>query len=663
MADSTHALDQHALLFQPYRLAGQTLKNRLAALPLFTGYAYTDGHVSPLLLEHYWRLAGSGAGLVVVGNVAVAPDGVTAPNNLRLDKDEFVPGLARLARVLRDAGAVSCAQLNHAGRFARTEAPLMPAPMDATHLAFDMTSLKAFMESFPLEERFGLTWMVMRKAASWQAGMSREQRQDVIRAFAQAAARAVAAGFDMVELHGATGYLLTQFLSAYTNRPATGGSLPLAKRAAFPLDVFRAVRSAVPPGYPVGFRLLVREWTPDGVDLPEALEFAALLEQEGAAYVSASAGTYNSIFNPAIRRLTARPGYLRQECAALKARVGLPVVTAGKILTPPLAERILQAGEADLIGLGRPLLADPDWLRKAQTGAKVNACIDCFACLRRIVRDQGLNCVRRPPKEQKRVDLEYALQGRQTYKTLIVLASARDAGRLRELWSGRVPARVHDAATVLFLHPEGGDVALAQARDDLRRWCQEQWRGHGLEPERLRFEDRTLRGAADDLVLREAEAGNFGVVLLCRQEGEAWRERVLLRRDRITGLLGENPGQGRVLVPFDFSPASLLVLRYVSRAWPGDLTFLHVLENGPREAEKQWREAKELTGLDEDTPLAVVARRRGPAQDLLDEVVRGGFDAVVMGRRGQGGLRRLLLGSVSAAVLRGLTKQTLILVA
>lgn len=109
--------------------------------------------------------------------MAVAQDGVTAPNNLRLDKDEFVPGLARLARVLRDAGAASCAQLNHAGRFARTEAPLMPAPMDATHLAFDMASLKAFMESFPLKERFGLTWMVMRKAASWQAGMSREQRR------------------------------------------------------------------------------------------------------------------------------------------------------------------------------------------------------------------------------------------------------------------------------------------------------------------------------------------------------------------------------------------------------------------------------------------------------------------------------------------------------
>lgn len=580
-----------------------------------------------------------------------------------MDQDAFVPGLTRLARVIRESGAVSCAQLNHAGRFARTDAPLMPAPMDATHLAFDMASLKAFMESFPLEERFGLTWMVMRKAASWQAGMGREQRQEVIRRFSEAAGRAVAAGFDMVELHGATGYLLAQFLSAYTNRPPDGGALPLAKRASFPLEVFRAVKAAVPPGYPVGFRLLVREWTPDGVDLPEALEFAALLEKEGAAYVSASAGTYNSLFIPEVRRRTARPGYLRQECAALKARIRIPVITSGKILTPALAERILQAGEADLVGLGRPLLADPDWLRKAKSGQKVNACIDCYACLRRIVLDQGLNCVRRPPMERKRVDLEYALLDRQAYKTLVALASARDAELFRKFWSVRAPARDGEAALVLFLHPEGGDVALARSRDELRRWCREHWRSHGLDPERLRFEDRTLRGAPDDLVIREAEAGGFGVVLLCRSPGEVWRERVLSRRDRICGLIGPSPAQDRVLVPFDFSPASLLVLRYVSRVRPDRLTFLHVLENGARQAEEQWREAKDLAGLDEDTPLTLVERRRGPAADLLEEAERGGYGAVIMGRRGQSGLRRLLLGSVSAAVLRGLTSQTLILVA
>jgi len=656
-----------ALLFQPFTLAGLRLKNRLVALPLFTGYAYPDGHVSPLLLEHYWRLAGSDVGLVVVGNVAVARDGVTAPNNLRLDRDEFLPGMTRLAKIIRDAGAVACAQLNHAGRFARIELPLMPAPMDASHLAFDVASLKAFMESFPLEERFGLTWMVMRKAASWQSGMTREQRAAVVRAFAGAAARAVAAGFEMVELHGATGYLLTQFLSAYTNRPAHGGVLPLARRAAFPLEVFRAVRAAVPPDFPVGFRLLTREWTPDGVDLPEALEFAAMLEKEGASYFSVSAGTYNSIFHPEVRRRTARPGYLREDAAALKVRVKSPVIAAGKILTPSLAERILAAGEADLIGLGRPLLADGDWPRKAREGGRVNACIDCFECLKRIVLDKGLNCVRRPEQQQKRVDLEYSFLNRNAFKTLVAVTSAEDLDLLRTYWRERIPARDDLTATLLFLHPAGGDVAFALARDSFRGWARETWRRLGFDPGRLRFEDRTLRGGPENLILDEAEAGGFGVVLLCHGSGAAWTERVLLAHDGISGLIGPHPAQDRILVPFDFSPTSLLVLRYVVHAYYGNpdyrLTFAHILENGSGDAAKRWSEAKGLAGLDEDVPLLLARRSNGVARDILNLAQREGVGKIIMGRRGQGGLRRFLLGSVSAGVLRGLANQSLTLVA
>ncbi|WP_449242821.1 oxidoreductase [Desulfovibrio sp.] len=656
-----------ALLFEPCSFAGRRLKNRLAALPLFTGYAYPDGHVSPLLLEHYWRLAGSGVGLVVVGNVAVARDGVTAPNNLRLDNDEFLPGMARLAKVIRDAGAVACAQLNHAGRFARTELPLMPAPMDASHLAFDVASLKAFMESFPLEERFGLTWMVMRKAASWQSGMSREQRAAVILAFAGAAARAVAAGFEMIELHGATGYLLTQFLSAYTNRPAYGGVLPLVRRASFPLEVFRAVRAAVPPDFPVGFRLLTREWTPDGVDLPEALDFAAMLEKEGASYFSVSAGTYNSIFNPEVRRRTARPGYLREDSAALKARVRVPVITAGKILTPALAGRILAAGEADLIGLGRPLLADGEWPRKAREGVPVNACIDCFECLKRIVLDKGLNCVRRPEPQRKRVDLEYSFLNRNAFRTLVAVTSIADLELLRSYWRERIPARDDLTATLLFLHPEGGDVAFALARDSFRQWAREAWRRLGFDPGRLRFKDRTLRGGPENLILDEAEAGGFGVVLLCRDPGAAWTERVLLAHDGISGVIGPHPAQDRILVPFDFSPTSLLALRYVVHAYYGApgcrLTFAHILENGSGDAEKRWREAKGLAGLDEDVPLLLVRGAKGTARDILDLALREEVGKIIMGRRGQSGLRRFLLGSVSAGVLRGLTGQSLTLVA
>lgn len=655
-------------LFKPVDIGGLRLANRLAALPVFTGYARADGHASPLLLDHYRRLAGSEVALVVVGNLAVSPEGSTSTYNLRLDRDVFVPGLARLVRSIHEAGALACAQLNHGGRFAKTESPLMPAPMDALHLAFDMASLKTFVESFPIEERLGLTWMVVRKAAAWQASMTREQRAAVIRAFGAAAVRAVAAGFDMIELHGATGYLLAQFLSSYTNKPAEGGFLPLAQRAAFPLDVVAEVRRRLPRGFPLGFRLLVREWTPDGVDLPEALDFAAMLEAAGAAYLSVSAGTYNSIFNPRVRRFTARPGYLRGDCAALKARVRIPVIGAGKILTPLLAARLLAAGQMDVVGLGRPLVADVDWVRKARSGEPVTACVDCLSCLKRIVLEQGLNCVRRPLPERRRVDLEYAFLNRNASRILVAAAGPEDLEFLRTRWREHIPVREDVSATVLFLHPEGGDVAFGLAREEFMAWSREMWREIGLPAGQLRHEDRTLREAPDDFLLAEAEAGGFGLLTLCRKEDEPWRQRVLQRRrENIAELLGPHPARSRVLVPFDASPASLLVLRYVAHAYrggpPAGLTFLHVAEDNADQVRAAFEEAKTLLGWAASLPLTVVPQRLGPARGILDMVRSRDFGAVIMGRRGQSGLRRLLLGSVSAAVLQGLDRQSLTLVA
>lgn len=667
-AKSEADLRDTSALFSPADIGGLRLSNRLAALPVFTGYAHTDGRVSPLLLEHYRRLADSGVALVVIGNLAVAPNGATSAYNLRLDRDAYVPGLARLVRTIHEAGALACVQLNHAGRFAKTETPLMPAPMDALHLAFDMASLKAFVESFPIEERFGLTWMVMRKAAAWQGSMTREQRSGVVRAFGEAADRAVAAGFDLVELHGATGYLLAEFLSSYTNKPVEGGFLPLAQRAAFPLEVVAEVRRRLPPRIPLGFRLLVREWTPDGVDLAEALDFGALLEAAGLAYLSVSAGTYNSIFNPEVRRQTARPAYLREECAALKARVRIPVIGGGKILTPRLAARLLDAGQMDLVGLGRPLLADPDWVRKARSGVPVTACADCMACLKRIVLEQGLNCVRRPAPLRKHVDLEYAFLNRNASRVLVAATCAEDLDLLRERWRQHIPAGEEASATVLFLHPEGGDVPFGLAREQFMAWSREMWRDLGLPAGQLRHEDRTLRGAPEDFLLEEAEAGGFGVLTLCRKRGEPWRRRVLQRRrENIAEILGRHPAQDKVLVPFDASPASLLVLRHVAHAWggqpPAGLTFLHVAEDNPGQALEAFNEAKDLLGWDAAVPLTVVSRRLGPSGDILEMVRSQHYGAVVMGRRGQSGLRRLLLGSVSAAVLLGLTTQSLTLVA
>ena len=224
-------------IFSPFSLGPYRLKNRLVALPVYTGYAYPDGRVSPQLIAHYARLAASGVSVVVVANAAVAPEGMTSLHNLRVDRDDYLPGLARLAQTIRRQGALSCLQLNHAGRLAKTRQPLLPCPADKKNLAFNIAALKDFMNFFPFERRFDLTRSFLRRIGTWRRAMTFEERRKIIVDFADAAERASQAGFDMVEIHGANGYLLCQFLSRFTNKLSSDSGGSFASRAAFPLAV------------------------------------------------------------------------------------------------------------------------------------------------------------------------------------------------------------------------------------------------------------------------------------------------------------------------------------------------------------------------------------------------------------------------------------------
>ena len=198
-------MDAYPFLFSPIKVGGVQMKNRLVALPVHTGFAYPDGGVSSWLIDFCARMAGSGVAMVVVANAAVSSDGVVSRFNLRVDKDDFIPGLASLATTIKKNGALACLQLNHAGRFAKTVRPLLPSPVTSENLSFNVESLKDFMEFFPLEKRFGLTRYLLGQLSKWRQAMTSEDRNRVIEAFGMAAARACEAGFDMVELHGANG--------------------------------------------------------------------------------------------------------------------------------------------------------------------------------------------------------------------------------------------------------------------------------------------------------------------------------------------------------------------------------------------------------------------------------------------------------------------------
>jgi 2,4-dienoyl-CoA reductase-like NADH-dependent reductase (Old Yellow Enzyme family) len=656
------------MLFTPFAIGPLTLKNRLVALPVFTGYALPDGRVSDLLIEHYASLAESGVAMVVVANASVSADGVVAVNNLRIDRDDFIPALARLARAIQKGGALAVLQLNHGGRFAKTGQPLSPSALDTAHIPFNIASLKDFMNFFPLEERFGLTRDFMQRLAAWTQPMLAGQREGIVTAFGDAAARACEAGFDALELHGATGYLLTQFLSAFTHKDLSGAALSFSARMHYPVRIAQEVKCRLPAGFPLGFRLLLREGVPGGIDLEEAFDFAARLETEGVSYFSPSVGTYQSMFTPEVRAAMSRLAYLRDDALALKKRVRTPVIVSGRVQTPALAEQLLAEGAGDLIGLGRVLRVDPEWVVKAQSGKAARACRDCYLCLKRVVLDQGFVCARWSRWRQARTDLEQRLLKRDFYRSLWVAAGSEDLDALRgPMAAAMIPARPGIRTTVLFLQAADPDPGFDAGGSAFIEWSRAMWDRRRGKAGELTHTVRRLQGPADEEVGAELTQGGYGTVLFARNPAEPWRERFLYRhRAKTVCLLGSHPRWSEVLIALDLGLVSLFVLRNLAHTLVPNpvfkFDFIHVLQGKEVEARRRWDEIRRILGWEEHVALRLVPPTGNVAGDILRELRAGGHGTLVMGKRGLSRIKRLFLGSVSAAVLQGLDTQTLILI-
>ena len=363
-----------SLLFSPLTIGPLTLENRVCCLPLYLAYPDADNEVNDLVLDYYGEMADSGAGLVVVENATVEPCGLGNPRTLLASEDRFVPGLARLAATIRARGVPAVLQIHHAGRYAKRTDRIAPSPLP--------------------------TWGVTPREMD-QADVDR-----VVAAFASGARRAREAGFDAVELHGGTGYLLTQFLSPRTNQRRDGYGGDPARRMRFPLEVVAAVRRAVGGDFPVGYRFLADECVPDGLTLEETTPFARELVRAGAAYLSVMIGCYDSFALPGYLAEDRKEGFMAPFAGAIRAAVpGVPVIAAGRIQHPETAERILQDGMADVVGLARVILADPLWPRKAagEIRGPINPCSPtCSLCMKRIVEQKPAFCARWPKERQDR---------------------------------------------------------------------------------------------------------------------------------------------------------------------------------------------------------------------------------------------------------------------
>lgn len=341
------------ILFSPITLGGLTVPNRIV-IPPMCQYSATDGGlVTDWHLVHYGTLALSSAGLLIVEATAIEAEGRISGNDLGLWSADHERAFADLIARIRAYSDIPLAvQLAHAGRkgsrTAFTEETLTPEKGGWQTLA---PSALAYGDGYPAPAELDA------------AGIKR-----VVDNFAAAARRAAAAGFDAVEIHAAHGYLLHEFLSPLSNRRADAYGGSFANRTRLALEVFDAVRAAFPAPRPVGIRISASDWVDGGWNVEESAALARLLEEKGCAFVHVSGGGLSLE-----QRLRVGPGYQVDMAGAVKRATTAPVIAVGLITEPAQAESILEAGDADMIAVGRGMLFNPrwPWRAAAELGASI----------------------------------------------------------------------------------------------------------------------------------------------------------------------------------------------------------------------------------------------------------------------------------------------------
>jgi 2,4-dienoyl-CoA reductase-like NADH-dependent reductase (Old Yellow Enzyme family) len=358
------------LLFQPIRIGRLESKNRLLMSAMSIHFGVDErGHVTEQLTRYMEARARGGVGMMLVGGGGVHPTGVELPHLPALWEDECIPALKKMVQAVKPHDTLLGMQLMHGGRQSYHDRKVAPSAIPAPALA------KGTPRALTLDE-------IPVMAAS----------------FGDAARRCREAGLDFIEVHGAHGYLISQFLAPNSNRRTDryGGSFE--NRTRFMLEVLDDIRRKCGPDFTVGIRMNGEDYIEDGWGLGEALRLAPLLEQAGADYLHVSAGVYGS------RQLTIPSMYVEHGCfihlaAAVKRTVAIPVVAVGRIKRPEMAEGILRDGKADMVALGRSLLADPQWPNKVKRGAlrSIRPCIGCcLGCIHAVFQLEPGGCVVNP---------------------------------------------------------------------------------------------------------------------------------------------------------------------------------------------------------------------------------------------------------------------------
>ncbi|MGW8394953.1 NADH:flavin oxidoreductase/NADH oxidase [Pseudoduganella sp. HUAS MS19] len=344
-------------LFSPYSLGPLELANRIAIAPMCQ-YSAHEGLATDWHMIHYGHLALSGAGLLILEATAISPEGRISPADLGLWSAAHQQALAPIVQAIRRHAPIKLAvQLAHAGRKASSAPPfegghaLAPGQGGGWQTVAPSALPHAASEPAPL--------------ALDDAGLAKVRAD-----FVEAARRVHALDIDAIELHGAHGYLLHQFLSPLANRRSDryGGSLE--NRMRFPLEVFDAVRAALPRETAIGMRVSASDWVADGWDIEQCLALAQQLKRRGADFIHVSSGGVSPL-----QQIPLGPGYQIHFAQRIKAETGVPTIGVGLITEPLHAEAIVANGQADMVGLARAMLFNPrwPWQAAAALGAQVAA--------------------------------------------------------------------------------------------------------------------------------------------------------------------------------------------------------------------------------------------------------------------------------------------------
>jgi dimethylglycine catabolism A len=362
-------------LFSPTSIGGVPIRNRVVLAPMTTRLADGDGHTTPELLAYYRARVRGGVGLITVEMASPERAGKHRSGELGIYDDVFLPDLRRLVSGLRaEAPDVRLSiQLGHAG----SRAP--GAVSGRTPVAPSAIPTSVFE--------------VVQETQTPEA-MTADRIEEAVTAFVAAARRARDAGFDLVELHAAHGYLISQFLTEFENRRTDAYGGTLANRARFGLDIVRRIKAEL-PGLPVIFRVGVEDFFEGGMSLPDGVEVARWAAEAGADAISVTAGHYRSLPNAErmIPPMIYPEGAFLDYAAAVKKVVDVPVIGVGRLGDPLTAARAVDDGRADLIALARPLLADPEWVNKARAGIPVRRCISCNHCVNHMRSGAQISCV------------------------------------------------------------------------------------------------------------------------------------------------------------------------------------------------------------------------------------------------------------------------------